>query len=152
MPIRRKVFRIEEMQLGGGRPSATVSASASASVSASASAVETAPTPMQQKIFAELMALRGLIERRPDHASGTNTDKLGANDLEAKGLRQLKDETDTIQRAINRTKQEIATLHVNGLNAPESGRDAAPQPAGVDRPAAAAAAPRPDRTMRGGAR
>jgi chemotaxis protein CheZ len=116
MPIRRKVFRIEEMQLGGNPPTA------SASASVSTSAVETAPTPMQQKIFAELMALRDLIERRPDHASGTNTDKFGANDLEAKGLRQLKDETDTIQRAINRTKQEIATLHVNGLNAPESGR------------------------------
>jgi len=112
MPIRRKVFRVEEMQLGGKRPSA----------SESTSAVETAPTPMQQKIFAELMALRALIERRPDHASGTNTDRLGADDLEAKGLRQLKDETDTIQRAINRTKQEIATLHVNGLNAPENGR------------------------------
>lgn len=114
MPIRRKVFRVEEMQLGDRRPSV--------SANESTSAVETAPTPMQQKIFAELMALRDLIERRPDHASGTNTDKLGADDLEAKGLRQLKDETDTIQRAINRTKQEIATLHVNGLNAPENGR------------------------------
>ena len=37
-------------------------------------------------------------------------------------LRQLKNETDTIHRAINRTKQEIAALHVHGLNAPESGR------------------------------
>ena len=40
----------------------------------------------------------------------------------ASGLRQLKDETDTIHRAITRTKQEIAALHVNGLNRPDTGR------------------------------
>ena len=38
------------------------------------------------------------------------------------GLRQLKDETDSIFRAINRTKQELAALHVNGLSGAENGR------------------------------
>jgi chemotaxis protein CheZ len=38
------------------------------------------------------------------------------------GLRQLKDETDSIFRAINRTKQEIAALHVSGLSGAENGR------------------------------
>src|SRR5262249_11286689 len=38
------------------------------------------------------------------------------------GLRQLKDETDIIHRAIVRTKEEIAALHVSGLNTPESHR------------------------------
>ena len=52
---------------------------------------------------------------------GSDADRT-SGDIEAEGLRQLKDETDTIHRAISRTKQEIATLHVNGLNAPESGR------------------------------
>ena len=38
------------------------------------------------------------------------------------GLRELKDETDSIFRAINRTKQEIAALHVSGLNSEGNGR------------------------------
>ena len=111
MPVRRKVFRIEEMQLAGER----------------ANAAETAPLSQQQYILAELTALRDLIERRSDgapgiHADKTDADKIGGANIEVDGLRQLKDETDTIQRAINRTKQEIAALHVNGLNAPETGR------------------------------
>ena len=105
MPVRRKVFRIEEMQFASGQ----------------AHVPESAPTTMQQQILAELAALRELIARQPDRAPGSDADRT-SGDIEAEGLRQLKDETDTIQRAINRTKQEIATLHVNGLNAPESGR------------------------------
>jgi chemotaxis protein CheZ len=105
MPVRRKVFRIEEMQHAGGQ----------------AYVPEPAPPTslLQQQILAELAALRDLIQQRPDRAP--DADRTNG-DVEAEGLRQLKDETDTIQRAINRTKQEIATLHVNGLNAPESGR------------------------------
>jgi chemotaxis protein CheZ len=100
MPVRRKVFRIEEMLSGGTR--------------ATAVATETAPPPPD--ILAELAALRSLIERQPDIAG----DKSG--NVEIDGLRQLKNETDTIHRAISRTKQEIAALHVHGLNAPDSGR------------------------------
>jgi len=105
MPIRRKVFRIEEMQHTGARPYAP----------------EAAPSSLQQQILDELATLRELIAQRPDRAPVTETERTNG-DVEAEGLRQLKDETDTIQRAINRTKQEIATLHVNGLNAPEQGR------------------------------
>jgi chemotaxis protein CheZ len=104
MPVRRKVFRIEEMQHAGSR----------------AYEPEHAPTSLQQQILAELATLRELLEQRPERGAG-DAEKTSGN-VEAEGLRQLKDETDTIQRAINRTKQEIATLHVNGLNAPESGR------------------------------
>jgi chemotaxis protein CheZ len=108
MPVRRKVFRIEEMQLAGTRPGA---------------AAEAAAVPPQH-ILAELAALRGLIEGRRDGAPETKIDtgNVDAHDIEANGLRQLKNETDTIHRAITRTKQEIAALHVNGLNRPESGR------------------------------
>jgi chemotaxis protein CheZ len=114
MPVRRKVFRIEEMQLAGTRPGA---------------AAEAAAVPPQH-ILAELAALRGLIEGRRDGApkiatqtaTKIDTDNVDACDIEANGLRQLKNETDTIHRAITRTKQEIAALHVNGLNRPESGR------------------------------
>ena len=113
MPVRRKVFRIEEMQLAGTRPGAA----------------EAASVPPQD-ILAELVALRGLLEGRRDGASNIEPnlepklepDNARAYDIEANGLRQLKNETDTIYRAITRTKQEIAALHVNGLNRPESGR------------------------------
>jgi chemotaxis protein CheZ len=105
MPVRRKVFRIEEMQHAGSRPSVP----------------ESAPTSLQQQILDELATLRELLKQRPDRVAGGDADRTSGN-VEAEGLRQLKDETDTIQRAINRTKHEIATLHVNGLNAPESGR------------------------------
>ncbi len=112
MPVRRKVFRIEDMQLAG----------------TPASAAEMAPLLQQQQqyILAELTALRGLLEeQRPDGASkidadGTGDHRSGGN--EANRLRQLKSETNTIHRAISHTKHEIAALHVNGLNAPESGR------------------------------
>ena len=38
------------------------------------------------------------------------------------GLRALKDETDTIHRAISRTKHEIASLHASGFSGMEDGR------------------------------
>ena len=50
---------------------------------------------------------------------------MSQSDVEAigaSGLRQLKDETDTIHRAIIRTKQEIATLHASGFSNMEHGR------------------------------
>jgi chemotaxis protein CheZ len=114
MPVKRKVFRIEEMQLADEHANAAA-----------------APFSHQHYILAELMALRELIERRSDGAlNGASRSEPAAKpdaekrsgNIEATGLRALKDETDTIQRAINRTKQEIAALHVNGLNAPETGR------------------------------
>ena len=108
MPVRRKVFRIEEMQPAG----------------ASASGAETSAP--HQPILAELAALRALLEGRRDSAppvdSKIDPGIAGVSDIEANILRQLKSETDTIHRAISRTKHEIAALHVNGLNRPESGR------------------------------
>jgi chemotaxis protein CheZ len=108
MPLRRKVFRIET-QLAGSRPSTA----------------EAAGAPPQH-LVAELAALRRLVEGRLDHAPSSvpkiDADNARGDHLEAYSLRQLKDETDTIHRAITRTKQEIAALHVNGLNRPDTGR------------------------------
>jgi chemotaxis protein CheZ len=108
MPVRRTVFRIET-QLPGAR----------------SNVAETAAPPPQQ-ILRELAALRNLVEGRRDSAPKIDpkigADNAGARGIDTSGLRQLKDETDTIHRAIIRTKQEIAALHVNGLNRPESGR------------------------------
>jgi chemotaxis protein CheZ len=108
MPVRRKVFRIET-QLASARPH-----------------IAEAATIPPQHILSELAALRSLVEGRRDSAHKSehriDADKAGAHGIEASGLRQLKDETDTIHRAITRTKQEIAALHVNGLNRPDTGR------------------------------
>ena len=53
----------------------------------------------------------------PQGMSQSDVEAIGAS-----GLRQLKDETDTIHRAIIRTKQEIATLHASGFSNMEHGR------------------------------
>jgi chemotaxis protein CheZ len=84
MPVRRKVFRIEEMRR---------------MAPARAFALAEAPAPAAER------------DARP--CPGPD-----ARD----GLRELKDETDSIFRAINRTKQEIAALHVSGLNSEGNGR------------------------------
>jgi chemotaxis protein CheZ len=143
MPVRRKVFRIEEMQSAASRAPATEPASA---------------TPDQ--LIAELAALRGLMERRSEAApaseasdrrgnsnmsapdtrpepgssaraaseasDGRGNSKVrasnGAHPGDAYGLRQLKDETDSIHRAIARTKEEIAALHIGALDHPPGGR------------------------------
>src|SRR5258706_10036842 len=102
MPVRRKVFRIET-QLADSHPQIG----------------ETASGPTTQ-FLGELATLRSLVEGRRDGAPKIDADNAGPSDIEANSLRQLKDETDTIHRAITRTKQEIAALLVNGLNRPDS--------------------------------
>src|SRR5438105_2949663 len=85
MPVRRKVFRIEEMRLAA---------------------------PARVNAFAAKSA--------PVQADALGALASGNTGIE--GLRQLKDETDSIFRAINRTKQEIAALHESGLSGAQSGR------------------------------
>jgi chemotaxis protein CheZ len=87
MPVRRKVFRIEEMSL---------------------------VAPARSDAFA---AKTGVIDPR-----GRDEVAAAPGNVGVEGLRQLKDETGSIFRAINRTKQEIAALHVSGLSSMESGR------------------------------
>jgi chemotaxis protein CheZ len=105
MPVRRKVFRIEEMQ----------------GISADA---EPAPFEQQQReMLAELAALRELITQRPAPANGGDDHGDRAqHPQQQKGLRQLKDETALIHRAITRTKEEIAALHVSGLDGADGNR------------------------------
>lgn len=82
MPVKRKVFRIEELAGAGLR------------------SVDATPVPRQFRAEPATLRSRGGIEER---------------------LCVLKDETDFIHRAISRTKQELAALHVNGLGG-ERGR------------------------------
>jgi chemotaxis protein CheZ len=86
MPMRRKVFRVEEMRLAA---------------------------PARNNPLADKLEPGGAPH------SVRAADDVG-NGIE--GLRQLKDETDSIFHAINRTKQQIAALHVSGLSGPENGR------------------------------
>lgn len=95
MPVQRKVFRIEQ----------------TSPVSVAAGAMEGDPISAADRrdILAELKALQELVERQsqPSGASGSS-DK-------ADELHQLKSDTDAIHHALNRTKQEIASLHVNAF-------------------------------------
>ncbi len=92
MPIRRKVFRIEETNFAGRATSVAGEAKLS--------------PPHQQ--------------RMPTARQGDRVFKTEA--IGASGLRALKDETDTIHRAISRTMHEIATLHASGFSGLEDGR------------------------------
>jgi len=97
MPVQRKVFRIEQMS----------------AIGAPAEMLGSTSSRHQQEVLAELKALHDLIERRAPR-------DVEPPAIEPDELRALKDETDTIHRAISRTKQEIASLHVSAFN--DSGR------------------------------
>ena len=92
MPVRRKVFRIEEM-IGARR--------APAAAGAAATDHPRAPTSGRR-------------------VSGARTRERPA--AAARSPARRADETDTIARAIGRTKQEIATLHAGGFDGKQSGR------------------------------
>jgi chemotaxis protein CheZ len=96
MAVQRKVFRIEQMN-----PVATPETLLAAAIAS--------PLP-HEEILTELSALRDLIERRNGGANVTSAQ------AEACELRELMAETDSIQRAISRTKHELATLHVGAFD------------------------------------
>lgn len=95
MPVQRKVFRIEQIS--------PVDATAGVPEDNTISAAD------RRDILAELKALQELVERQCQPS--------GANGLPDKAdeLQQLKSDTAAIHHALNRTKQEIASLHVNAF-------------------------------------
>jgi chemotaxis protein CheZ len=99
MPVRRKVFRIEQMG-----PIGTPTGALGDGMSGE----------QQQEILAELKAMRELMERRPVAAA--------PDARESTALRELKDETDAIQRALSRTRQEIAAMHAAAFAGPGTAR------------------------------
>src|SRR5687767_4801511 len=92
MPVRRNVFRIEQMG-PVGTPSAALS-------------VGQISAKHRQEILAELKALRDAMERRAASA---------AEPVEARPTKpsspELKAESEAIQHALLHTKQEIAAMH-----------------------------------------
>jgi chemotaxis protein CheZ len=95
MAVQRKVFRIEQ--------TSPVSVTTGMLEGSAISAAD------GQEILAELKALHERMERRHLPSS---TDITPSQTDE---LQQLKSDTDAIHLALNRTKQEIASLHVNAF-------------------------------------
>jgi len=101
MGANRKIFRIEAMN---PRVSAFKPGGAAAS-------------PDHGEIMAELRALRSIIA--PQEVTQKVLDDYKNEMAEA---HKLKAELDLIYEAINKTKKEIATLHVSGFEGPEMAR------------------------------
>jgi chemotaxis protein CheZ len=70
-----------------------------------------------EEVLTELKALRDLIERRPAETAPLNSERMTLGDLN-----KLKDETDSIHRAINRTMEELASLHFGTFTEGGQGR------------------------------
>ena len=112
MPVRQKTFRIEQTT-SGNEPRIVPPGG-------------TNSTLQHEAVLTELKALRDLIEHRApaavpqiegDGESASQHDQITAGDLS-----KLKSETDTIHRAINRTMQELASLHFGAFAEAGQGR------------------------------
>jgi chemotaxis protein CheZ len=99
MQGRRKVFRVEAMRGGAARPSGRGGTHES----------------HHDEILSELRALRALVKPRDD----ITLEVVEGYKAQIAEAQKLKTELDLIYDAINRTKQEIATLHVTGFEGPE---------------------------------
>jgi len=100
MPVQRKVFRIEQT-------------APLASPFATVDPAWRSPSE-QREILAELKVWHGMLEQR---SAGAAFNSSTSDDSE---LRQLKSDTDAIQFALNRTKQEIAALHIDTFGPPQA--------------------------------
>jgi chemotaxis protein CheZ len=104
MQARRKAFRVETMDRVTGRTIAHLNGHHS--------------THHHDEIMSELRALRTLV-KPSEQVTHQMIDAYKAQIAEAA---KLKGELDLIQDAINKTKQEIATVHVTGFEGPEMAR------------------------------
>ena len=103
MQARRKAFRVESMDRIAGRAVAHVNGQ---------------HPGHHDEIMSELRALRSLVKPQ-EQVTQQMIDAYKAQITEAA---KLKGELDLIHDAINRTKQEIATVHVTGFEGPEMAR------------------------------
>jgi chemotaxis protein CheZ len=102
MPTARKLFRIEVTQ---GAPATATDGGESDALS------------RHDEIMAELRALRSIIAPH-----GPTEHLFDPHRSEMAEARKLKAELDAIYEAINRTKREIASLHVNSFEGSEMAR------------------------------
>ena len=111
MPVRQKTFRIEQMA-----PSPRGMSAEGASAA-----------PEHHEVLNELKALRELIEQWTPNAPpiepvGNGKHAVNAEHITAGDLDKLKRETDSIYRAISRTKEELASLHFGAFSEAGQGR------------------------------
>jgi chemotaxis protein CheZ len=107
MPLQRKLFRVQE--LGNSQQPA-------------ASAIDADAALRHYEVMTELKAIRAGLESGVPPAAIVIEEIDESVHLQIKQVQNLKSELDLIHAAINRTKQEIATLHVTGFNGPEMAR------------------------------
>jgi chemotaxis protein CheZ len=100
MQARRKAFRVETMGLTG-RANGHVNGHA--------------PAHHHDEIMTELRALRSLVKP----AEPVTAQMIEGYKAQIDEAAKLKGELDLIYDAINKTKQEIATVHVTGFEGPE---------------------------------
>src|SRR5688572_16271557 len=100
MQARRKAFRVETMDRVSGRAIALVAGHNSTH---------------HDEIMSELRALRALVKPQEQ----VTQQMIDAYKQQIAEAAKLKGELDLIHDAINRTKQEIATVHVTGFEGPE---------------------------------
>jgi chemotaxis protein CheZ len=131
MPVRQKTFRIEQTTPGGGPASAAPKGASLDGASHSGAAHKGAGSALRHhEVLTELKALRDLIEHRAPalappigsdredgSADGSPKDQITVGDLN-----KLKQETDSIHRAITRTMQELASLHFGAFADAGQGR------------------------------
>src|SRR5689334_17062609 len=102
MQARRKAFRVETMDRVTGRANGHAHHHAH----------------NHDEIMSELRALRSLVKP----AEQVTQQMIDAYKQQIAEAAKLKGELDLIHDAINRTKQEIATVHVTGFEGPEMAR------------------------------
>ena len=107
MPLQRKLFRVQEL----GNSQQPV-----------ASAIDADAALRHYEVMTELKAIRAGLESGVPPAAIVIEEIDESVHLQIKQVQNLKSELDLIHAAINRTKQEIATLHVTGFNGPEMAR------------------------------
>jgi chemotaxis protein CheZ len=103
MFAQRRTFRIEEIDFRG---------------SAGRIGKQVDIAPPHQEILAELKALRALMKP----SEQITQQMIESYKTQIAEAQQLKAELDLIYEAINKTKREIATLHVTGFEGPEMAR------------------------------
>jgi chemotaxis protein CheZ len=121
MPAQRKIFRIEQMGPDEGEDSGVdfrVSLEAEPPAEHNGAPVADLDAARRHhELVAEIKALRALVEPREDTQR-----LLDSYQVQIAEMQKLKSELGIIHTAIDRTKQEIATLHVTGFQGEHASR------------------------------
>jgi chemotaxis protein CheZ len=121
MPAQRKIFRIEQMGTdGAAEPGVDFRVSLEAEPPPAHNGAPVADLDSARRhheLIAEIKALRALVEPKEDAQR-----VLERYQAQLAEMHKLKSELAIIHTAINRTKQEIATLHVTGFQGAHASR------------------------------